>query len=157
MNITIIAALDKNNLIGEKGHLPWHLPADLARFKRLTWGKPLIMGRRTHESIGRVLPNRNHLVISQSKHISSCNCTTFKSITLALEQVKNEKEIMVIGGASIFKVALPLAKKMYLTQIHHTFEGNTYFPSFGDEWIEVHRETFYEELTYSFVTFQRSF
>jgi len=157
MNITIIAALDKNNLIGVKGQLPWHLPADLARFKTLTWGKPLIMGRKTHESIGSVLPGRDHLVISRTKKISAEHCTTFNSIELALAQVKHEKEVMVIGGQSIFKAILPLANKMYLTQIHHVFEGNIYFPSFGNEWIETHRENFHEKLSYSFITFKKSF
>jgi len=157
MNITIIAAMDKNHLIGAKGRLPWHLPADLARFKALTWGKPLIMGRKTHESIGKVLPSRDHLIITRTKNISTERCIFFSSITLALKQIKNEKEVMVIGGQSVFEAALPLANKMYLTQIHHSFEGDTYFPKFSNEWIETDRQDFHEKLSYSFITLKKSF
>ena len=156
MNISIIAALDKNNLIGANGHLPWHLPADFAHFKRLTVGKPMIMGRKTYESIGTVLPDRHHFIISRRKRIFTDHCTTFNSITAALNAVKNAKEIMVIGGTSIFKATLPLANTMYLTHIHHAFKGDTYFPCFGQEWIAVQREDFFEPLFYSFITYRRA-
>jgi dihydrofolate reductase len=156
MNITIIAALDQNRLIGKNGQLPWHLPTDLARFKKLTWGKPLIMGRKTHDSIGKILPGRYHIVLTRNKKLKIHGCQCFHSLSDALAYLKHHHECMIIGGESIFKIALPLANQMHLTQIHHTFEGNIYFPHFGSEWIETYREDFRNNLSYSFLTLKKN-
>ena len=157
MNISIIAALDQNKLIGANQKLPWHLPADLKRFKQLTWGKPILMGRKTHESIGRLLPNRQNIVLTQSKNKHTHElCQYYPSFDDAFSQLKGVTELMVIGGQTIFEQALPLAKKIYLTHIHDTFSGDAYFPSWNKpEWIEVACEHYQDSLSYSFVTLKR--
>src|SRR3990167_10463688 len=107
MIISIIAAMDKNRTIGKNNQLPWHLPADLAHFKSITWGKPIIMGRKTHESIGKPLPGRRNIVISTKKDLTISGCEVFESLAAALQVLSTEAEVMIIGGASIFQQTLP--------------------------------------------------
>ncbi len=161
MNISIIAAVSHNNIIGNKNALPWNLPSDMKHFRETTMGKPVIMGDRTFESIGRPLPNRTNIVMSLDKNYNAPGCMVVHSIQRALDAAKKEKkEIMIIGGASIYKQFLPLANKMYLTFIHADFNGDTYFPEYNTrDWKETERIDIPtdEKNTYphSFVTLER--
>ncbi|MFW0094561.1 MAG: dihydrofolate reductase [Coxiella endosymbiont of Haemaphysalis qinghaiensis] len=135
MLITLVAALDKNHLIGQKNQLPWHLPADLAHFKSVTLGKPTVMGRKTFESIRKPLPDRRNIVISRQKDLKIKGCEVFSSLDEALNTLLDQFEVMIIGGGSLFEEALPKAHRMILTIIEHSFKGDTYFPLWNaDEW-----------------------
>lgn len=160
MRISIIAALATNNVIGDGSRMPWHLSADLQRFKAITTGKPIIMGRKTYKSIGKPLPNRRNIVISRDKNLKIPGCEVYNSLEDALHAVKNSAEVMIIGGAEIYKQALQMAQKMYLTLIHQDFEGNVYFPKWNkEEWQEIERENFPADeknpYAYSFVVLER--
>lgn len=140
MIISIIAAVADNMVIGSNNSLPWNLPADLEYFKKNTLGKPVIMGAKTFESIGKVLPNRKNIILSFDKDYRVEGCIAVTSIESALKEVKENEEVMIAGGASIYKQFLPLADRLYLTFIHHDFEGDTYFPKFDvNKWKEVKR------------------
>ena len=140
MIISIIAAVADNMVIGNKNSLPWNLPADLEYFKKNTLGKPVIMGDKTFESIGKVLPGRKNIILSFNKDYKVEGCITVVSIEEALKEVGEDEEVMIAGGASIYKQFLPLANRLYLTFIHHNFKGDTYFPKFDiSEWKEVKR------------------
>jgi len=135
--ISFIVALDQKNAIGKDNQLPWHLPEDLKFFKRTTMGHPIAMGRKTHESIGRVLPGRENIVITRQPYYQCEGCTVFFSIDefVAYSQKQNN-EIFVIGGAEIFRETLRFANRLYLTYIDETFAGDTFFPSFNQEdWV----------------------
>ena len=143
MIISLIAALDKNRVIGKNNRLPWHLPQDLARFKALTRGHAIVMGRKTYESIGKALPGRVNIVVSTNESFSAPGCIVAGSLQTAIEISKNETEIFVIGGANLFAQALPFADKLYLTVIDHSFEGDAFFPEFDQKtWQEVSRMDF---------------
>jgi dihydrofolate reductase len=143
--ISLIAAIAKNNVIGVDGRLPWHLPADFAWFKRITTGKPIIMGRKTHESIGRPLPNRLNIVISRTAQTNSDNIVWVKSLkeSISFAQQQHAKdEIMIIGGGQIYAEALPLATRLYLTEIDLDIAGDAFFPTFNThEWQKTVLET----------------
>lgn len=133
--ISLIVAHDENRVIGYNNTMPWHLPGDLAYFKKTTMGKPMIMGRKTFESIGKPLPGRTNIVITRDTDYKREGIVVVHSFEEALEVVKKEnKEIMVIGGEQIFRLALPIADILYVTKIQHSFKGDTYFPEYGDEW-----------------------
>jgi dihydrofolate reductase len=160
MQISIIAALTNNNVIGNNNKLPWHMPADLKHFKAITLGKPIIMGRKTYEAIGKALPGRRNIVITRDKNWRCSDCEIYHSLQEAFAAVKECAEVMVIGGAEIYKTALPLADKMYLTFIHHDFIGDTYFPDWNpDEWQEIEHADYPADeknpYPYSFVVLQR--
>lgn len=142
MRISLIVAMDENGLIGAGGGMPWHLPDDLRHFKRTTMGKPIFMGRRTFESIGRALPGRDNIVLSRDPDYRAEGCRTVTSFKQARELVCGQtNEIVVIGGAQIYALALPKAHRIYLTRIHELFEGDTYFPVLDcDQWEQVSRE-----------------
>jgi dihydrofolate reductase len=142
--LSLIWAMDQNRLIGNNNSLPWYLPADLAFFKRTTMGKPMIMGRKTFDSIGRPLPGRQNIVITRDSTFSAQGCDIANSIEEAMSLVSDEKqEAMLIGGASLYLQMLAQADALYLTQIHHTFSGDTWFPEMDmDQWSEVYREDF---------------
>lgn len=131
--ISLIVAHDKNYVIGYENGMPWHLPGDLKYFKDITMGKPIIMGRKTFESIGRPLPGRRNIVITRNDKYHAQGIETVSSLDAALALVKDVPEIMVIGGAQIFEQAMPLADKLYITLINHEFKGDTYFPRY-DGW-----------------------
>lgn len=133
--ISLIVAHDKNHVIGLNNEMPWHLPGDLAYFKRVTMGKPIIMGRNTFESIGRVLPGRRNIVITRNERYEAVGADVVHSLEEALALVKDQPEIMIIGGQQIFTEALPLAERLYITKIDHEFEGDTYFPMYNG-WVE---------------------
>jgi dihydrofolate reductase len=138
MTVSLIVAVDENNGIGKDNKLPWHLPADLKHFKSLTTGHPIIMGRKTFESIGKVLPNRRNIVISRQSDYLAEGATVVSSLNDAISTCKNEDETFVIGGAEIFLFSLPIADILYLTVIHHEFNADTFFPKINKEnWIEA--------------------
>ena len=141
MTISLIAAMDNNRVIGNKNSLPWHLPADLQHFKKLTVGKPIIMGSNTFTSIGKALPERLNIVLTHDPAFSAEGCKAVYSIDEAIAATGDAKEIMVIGGATIFTPFLPLANKMYLTIIETSVDGDVYFPQWNpDDWHETSRE-----------------
>ena len=160
MRISIIVAFDENHLIGKDNALPWHLPADLKHFKSITMGHHMIMGRKTFESIGKPLPGRVSVVITRQKNLEFEGCITVHSFEEALEKIKSEDEIFIIGGAEIFKYSLPLATDLYITQIHHKFDGDTYFPEIeASKWKEVSRSDHFADeknnWDYSFIQYTR--
>jgi dihydrofolate reductase len=135
--ISLLVAADDNNVIGKNNKLPWHLPNDLKYFKNLTWGMPVIMGRKTFESIGKPLPGRRNIVLTRQKKLFAKGIDVVNSFEEAVELANTSavKEVFVIGGAEIFNSVFPKAKKIYLTRIHHHFEGDVYFPSISEnEW-----------------------
>jgi len=140
MKISIIAAMDKNRLIGKANQLPWHLPADLKHFKQLTLNKPVIMGRKTFDSIGKPLPQRHNIIITRNKDWTRPDCTTAHSLEQAIDLTGDAPEIMIIGGKTFFEQALIRATHLYLTYIDHPFDGDTYFPAWDpEEWLEIER------------------
>ncbi|HLC61423.1 MAG TPA: dihydrofolate reductase [Candidatus Nanoarchaeia archaeon] len=157
MIISLIAAVGKNNVIGTDNKLPWKLSADLKRFKAITSGKPVVMGRKTFESIGKPLPNRTNIIITRDKNYKADGCVVVHSAEEALNAAKGNAEIMIIGGEQIFKEFLPIANKLYLTIIDKDFEGDSYFPEYDkSEWKEVSREEHEGEgLKYAFADLER--
>lgn len=140
VQLSIITALDRNRVIGLNNRLPWSLPADLLRFKRITWGKPIIMGRNTYESIKRPLPGRKNIILSRSKP-NYPGCFVYSSLEEALEQQKDEKEVFIIGGENLYRQTISIVNRLYLTIIHHQFEGDTYFPEWDlAEWEIIEQE-----------------
>ena len=141
MLIAIVAAMDRNRLIGDGDRLPWRLPADMRRFRALTMGKPIIMGRRTHESIGAVLPGRRNIVLSRDPAFRAPGCDVYPDLDAALADCDDADEPMIIGGAQVYAEALPRTRRMYLTLLHGAFRGDTWFPEFDrTEWREVDLE-----------------
>ena len=135
MILSLIAAMDKNRLIGRDNALPWHLPADLAHFKNITMAKPILMGRKTYDSIGRPLPGRTNIVITRSDDIEIEGVTVVNSIEDAISTVPDAEELMVIGGSLIYELVLPKAHRMYLSFVEGEFEGDAWFPEFNEnEW-----------------------
>lgn len=157
MVISLIAAMDKHRVIGKDNTLPWKISADLKRFKELTSGKPVIMGRKTFESIGKPLPNRTNIIITRDKNYMASGCIVVHSVEGALKAAAVGKEVMVIGGAEIYKQFLPRANRLYLTLINEEFEGDAYFPEYNkNEWKEVFREDHEDNgLRYAFVNLER--
>ena len=134
--ISFVVAMDRNRLIGRNNALPWHLPPDLKRFKALTMGRPVIMGRKTHESIGRPLPGRRNIVISRhANYKAAAGCEVAGSLEQALAMTADAEEAMIIGGTAIFESAMPLAQRLHLTLIDAEFEGDAWFPEYDPaEW-----------------------
>lgn len=144
MTIALIAAMGTNRAIGFGNKLPWYLPDDLKRFKAITSGHPVIMGRKTYESIGRPLPNRANFVVTKNSQFQAQGCTVCSSIEEAIELAKkiDSQEIFIIGGSEIYALGLPYANKMYLTFVDTAPDGDVYFPEFNEkEWEVVSSET----------------
>ncbi len=141
-HISLIAALDGNSAIGYDNQLPWHLPDDLKRFKALTTGKTILMGRKTAQSLGRALPNRQNLVLSHSTHVPFVGMQMVHSWQAALDACESD-ELMVIGGGEIYSLALPMANRLYLTHVDTRLpQADTWFPTVdASEWREVHSES----------------
>ena len=133
MKLSLIVAQSSNRAIGYKGQMPWHLPADLKRFKAITWGKPILMGRKTFESIGRPLPGRKNIVLTSDPGFHAEGCEVAHSLAQAMSLATDADELMVIGGASLYEHFLPEADRIYLTQIEKEFAGDTFFPPFSPE------------------------
>ncbi|EOY4667146.1 type 3 dihydrofolate reductase [Vibrio alginolyticus] len=142
MIISMIAAMADNRIIGKDNQMPWHLPADFAWFKRCTIGKPVVMGRKTYESIGRPLPGRLNIVISRDETLKIEGVTTVTSIEQALEVAGDVEEVMIIGGGAIYTTCLPMANKLYVTHIEAAIDGDTQFPDWGDEFKETYSEMY---------------
>jgi dihydrofolate reductase len=139
--VSIVVATDDHGGIGLGGGLPWHLPEDLKRFKALTMGKPIVMGRRTHDSIGRPLPGRHNIVISRQPGLRIEGCTVVDSLDAALAAAGPVPEVVVIGGADVYRLALPGAETLYLTRVHADVGADTFFPALdAADWEEVARE-----------------
>lgn len=137
--ISVIVAMSKNRVIGKDNKMPWHLPADLAYFKKTTMGHTILMGRKTFESMGRPLPGRHNVILTRQADYKPEGCTVFHSMEEALEALRG-KDLYVIGGAEIIKEFLPIVDKLYLTLIDEEFEGDTFLPEFHPEdWVEVSR------------------
>lgn len=142
MIISMIAAMADNRIIGKDNQMPWHLPADFAWFKRCTMGKPVVMGRKTYESIGRPLPGRLNIVISRDETLKIEGVTTVTSIEQALDVAGDVEEVMIIGGGAIYAACLPMANKLYVTHIEAAIDGDTQFPDWGEQFKETYSETY---------------
>jgi len=140
MIVSIIVAVSENNVIGRDGKIPWHLPADLKYFKKMTMGHHIVMGRKTYESIGKALPGRVNLVVSSNPDYKAEGCTVVRSIgaAFATAQMNGEKELFIVGGASMYDVMLPDAERLYLTRVHtEVIGGDVFFPEYDENmWIE---------------------
>lgn len=158
---SIIVAVDENNAIGKDNNLLCHLPNDLKHFKAVTQGHPVIMGRKTFESLPKgALPNRRNIVITRNKDLQFERCEMVSSIQQAIELCKDESEIFFIGGGTIYNEAIGFAGRIYLTSIHHKFEADTFFPAIDTLlWKEISREDFQADekhkYAYSFITFEK--
>lgn len=161
MIISLVAAMGRNRVIGKDNALPWKLPADMKRFREITTGHPIVMGRATFESIGRALPNRLNIVMTRDKNYTAEGCRIVHSLQEALQAGAGNDEVMVIGGTSIFVQFLPLAERIYLTVIDHDFEGDAYFPEFDEtQWRETERRAYEPDeknlYRYTFLTLERT-
>ncbi len=158
----MVVAVAENDVIGRGGRLPWHLREDLRRFKALTLGRHILMGRRTYESIGRALPGRTNLVLTRSAGFQAVDCTVVGSLDQARLAAAEDSALMVIGGAEVYRQCLPLAARIHLTLVHaRVEEGDTFFAGWrGAEWQETFRERHEagenNDFDYSFVTLERS-
>lgn len=166
MRLSLIVAVAQNGVIGRENDLPWKLSGDLKRFKAVTMGKPIVMGRKTYESIGRPLPGRANIVMTRDSEFSAVGINLVHDLASAIEAGKNAAEesgvdeIMVIGGANIYSAALPEADRLYVTEVHSVIEGDVRFPEIdGAIWAEISREycmaSPQETCDYSFVTYDR--
>ncbi len=155
MKLSLIVAMATNRIIGINKQIPWHLSADLQRFKKITIGKPILMGRKTHESIGKPLPGRKNIIISRNLNYQSLGCEVFNDSQQALANYANSEELFIIGGASFYESMIDKADCIYLTEIHKNFAGDTYFPKIDlSQWKEIERQTVKDD---SQVNFQYSF
>lgn len=166
MKLSLIVAMAENRVIGRDNKLPWYLPQDLKYFKAVTMGKPIIMGRKTYESIGKPLPGRPNIVVSRNPDWQADGVTVKHELEQALSygesllEINGGDELMLIGGAQLYEAALPMAQRLYLTQVHAEVEGDAYFPEFEQsQWREVGREDFQAEgpnpYDYSFIVMDK--
>ncbi|MEN8803292.1 MAG: type 3 dihydrofolate reductase [Thiogranum sp.] len=161
MRIALIVAMAENRVIGRNNQLPWRIPADLRHFKTLTMGKPIIMGRKTHESIGRPLPGRHNIVISADSLFQAEGCQVVHSIEQALDAAGNCEEAMIIGGANLYRQTFKNAERLYLTLVKAEPEGDTWFPEIEwQQWREIERDPHKadesNEYDYDFVILDRA-
>ena len=153
MNIVIIAAVSENNIIGYQGKIPWHIPEDLKRFKELTSGNAVIMGRKTYDSIGKPLPKRTNIVVTRNKNFEAKGISVAHSLEDAIKQSQDFGRAYIIGGQQIYEQAMPLADKLELTLVHKAVQGDSVFPKINyREWKETSRTGKQE---YSFVTYTK--
>ncbi|MBS0290431.1 MAG: type 3 dihydrofolate reductase [Proteobacteria bacterium] len=158
--ISLVVAMTENGVIGHDNRLLWHLPNDLKHFKALTLNKPIIMGRRTYESIGKPLPGRQNIILTHARYLQIPQCDIVHSVNEALDITADAAEMMVIGGGEIYRLFLPLATYLYITYVHANIEGDTSFPLFDpSQWQEVSRQKYHKDekhlYDYSFVAFKR--
>jgi len=143
MKISIIVAASTNNVIGRDGGLPWRLPEDLKRFKQITMGKPMIMGRATWDSIGRALPGRQNIVMTRQEAFAAEGCDVVLTIDEALDAAGDVEEVMIIGGGNLYEQFLPKTERLYFTRVHARIDGDTYFPEIDEsEWELASEELF---------------
>jgi dihydrofolate reductase len=141
--VSLIVAKSENNVIGKDGNIPWYIPEDLKRFKKITTNNVVIMGRKTYESLPkeyRPLPNRLNIIISRNKNYKAENCLVFNNLEKAIRKAGTNKEIFIIGGSEIYNEGLKYTNKIYLTEVLGDFDGDTHFPTLGTGWKEVKRE-----------------
>lgn len=161
MKISLIVAMSKNRVIGRDNKMPWHLSADLKRFRAITMNSPILMGRKTFESIGKPLDGRTNLILSKNEHYQPQGCLVFNSLESALAVAKNHgDELFIIGGATLYEIALPLAQRLYLTDIQAEFDGDTFFPEFDfNDWNEIACEQITNDekvdFSYRFLTLEK--
>lgn len=160
MKLEIVVAVDEENGIGKNNQLLWHLPADLKHFKSITTGHPVVMGRKTFESIGRPLPNRRNVVISRQQGLRIDGVEVLNSLNEAYELLADENLVFIIGGAQIYREAIQDVEKIYLTKVHHRFEADAFFPELDPVvWQETERETHQADeknvFSYSFLTYMK--
>ena len=160
MRIALIAALANNRVIGRENRLPWRLSADLRHFKSLTMGKPIIMGRNTYESIGKPLPGRSNIVLTRDAQYRAPGCRVVHSLEHALEAAAGHAEVMVIGGAELYRQTIDAAQRLYLTRVKADVEGDAVFPEIDPrQWRELQRESHRgddkNEYDYDFLTLER--
>ncbi len=160
MIVSLLAAASENNVIGKDNKLPWHLPDDLKRFKALTRGHAIIMGRKTFDSIGRPLPERTNIVVSRQLEVAPVGCELAHSLNDAIRIAKpTGDEVFIIGGADIYSQAIDLADRIYLTRVHATIDGDAFFPEIESEWVETEREEHLadekHQYSFSFITYRR--
>ncbi|CAA6806917.1 MAG: Dihydrofolate reductase (EC [uncultured Thiotrichaceae bacterium] len=159
--LSMIVAMDKHRVIGVKNTIPWRLSADLQYFKSITMGKPIIMGRKTYDSIGRPLPGRRNIILSRQTDLAIEGCETFDSPEAVNQELVDSDEVMIIGGEQIYKLFMPFASKLYVTEVDtEVAEGDAYFSMFDPvEWRETSREYFSKdeknECNYCFVVYER--
>lgn len=160
--LSAIAAMAENRVIGKDNKMPWHLPADLKHFKNITSGHPVLMGRKTFESIGQPLPNRTNIILTRDSSYSAGDCLVVTEAETAISMASeiDQDEIFVIGGAEIYKHLLPQIQRLYLTIVHESFTGDTFFPALKEEeWREVsaehHRRDEKNAYDYSFIVMER--
>lgn len=161
MKTAFVVAMDEQGLIGRNNDLPWRLSADLQYFRRITMGKPILMGRKTHESIGRALPGRQNIVVSSLVDYQAEGCDVVNSIDAALKLAANADEVMVIGGSSLFEQMFDTVDKLYLTRVHAELEGDTWFPQWDQtQWQLISQESHpadeKNDYAYSFEVYQRA-
>ena len=158
--ISILVAMARNRVIGKEGQLPWHLSADLKRFKQLTMGHHIVMGRKTWESIGRLLPGREHVIISRQTGYAVPGAKVVRSLDAALAEAQDDREVFIIGGGEIYALALPVTDRILLTEIDRDFDGDAWFPQLPEgAWKETDRVRSMDEasgLEFSYVTLERS-
>jgi len=160
MNVSIVVAMARNGTIGRQGGLPWHLSADLKNFKAITMGKPIVMGRLTHESIGRVLPGRENIILTRNKNYEAEGCTVINDLGAVMARSDEFDEIMLIGGAQLYADAMLFTTRLYITEVHAQVDGDVFFPEFDrKQWQECKREFFNaderNEYDFSFVVLER--
>ncbi len=160
--ITIIAAIGLNNELGKDNDLIWHLPADLKRFKKVTSGHAIIMGRNTFESIGKPLPNRRSIIITRNTSYKKEGCDVVHSLEEAINLIKDQKNAFIIGGAQIYKEAIEkqLVDQLDITKVHQNFEADVFFPTIDQSfWEKISEETFLpddkNQYTYSFISYKK--
>jgi dihydrofolate reductase len=158
----IVVAVSENDVIGRRNQLPWRLPADLKRFKAVTMGHPILMGRKTYESIGKALPGRANIVLSRSETFAPADCVVVSTLEAARREARGDAGLMVIGGAQIYKECLSFVAKIHLTLVHTRIEdGDAFFDAWrGTEWRETYRELHAADeknsIAYTFLTLERS-
>lgn len=160
MNLSILAAVAKNKVIGKDNQLVWHLPADLKHFRELTTGETVVMGRKTFESIGKALPGRRNIVVTRHRDYQAPGCEVVHSLEEAAEAGEQDDNVFIIGGGEIYRQAMSIAGTLYITEIHQDFTGDTVFPGIDPEiWAETFREDHRADernpYDYSFITYQR--
>jgi dihydrofolate reductase len=159
--LDFLVAISDNQVIGRESQLPWHLSADLKRFKRLTMGHHIVMGRKTYDSIGRQLPGRTSIVLTRQPDWAAEGVVTATDLESALTQAGDDEEVFVIGGNQIYQLALPLVDRLYVTRVHATVQGDTYFPDITtDQWLLKQTDSFSadekNDHDYSFLVYQRN-
>ncbi len=161
MKLSLIVAMAQNRVIGHNKQMPWHLSADLKKFKQTTMGSPIIMGRKTFEAIGRPLPGRSNIIVSRNEDYSAEGCLVFSELDAAINHCRSDhREAFIIGGETLYQQTMQRADRLYLTQIHRDFIGDTYFPEIDDSQWSVQQQTTIEndpsvDFSYSFILMEK--